>query len=472
MKFYYQPSDGYVGDVIPFYWQGVWHAFYLKAPLPPARKIADGTSYAHLSSRDLVHWEEWPLVVVPGQGDEPDTVSCWTGSIIERNGVFHLFYVGYKGLDHPQTICHATSRDLHTWEKDAHNPIMRSDPRWYESLDWRDPFVFWNEEQGEYWMLLTARVKDGPANRRGCTALAISHDLDSWEIRPPVWAPKLYISHECPDLFRLQGEWFLLFSEFNGIPWVTHYRSSTSLKGPWSAPVNDSLDGRFFYASKTVSDGKRRLAFGWNPTRKGDTDAGAWEFGGCMVIHEMVKKGKGELGLHALPEHANQFSEPTILSFHSHWGEWESTENTFVAKSTDGSSACTLGDMPECCMIDATIECSPGTRDCGIFLHTDPGIEGYYQLRWEPDRRRVVYDRWPRPGDEPFMMERPVEPAPDGLLHLKVIVDGTVMVAYINESVALSHRAYDHRSGRLGLFVTEGSARFSQVRMSTLKSAH
>lgn len=69
------------------------------------------------------------------------------------------------------------------------------------------------------------------------------------------------------------------------------------------------------------------------------------------------------------------------------------------------------------------------------------------------------------------MMERPVDPAPDGLLHLKVFVDGTVVVAYINESIALSHRAYDHRGGQLGLFVTEGSARFSHVQVMGLKSA-
>lgn len=127
-EIFYQPKDGFVGDVIPFYWEGVWHAFYLKAPLPPTRKIADGTSYAHLTSHDLVYWEEWPTVVEPGSPDEPDFVSCWTGSFIERNGVFHLFYVGYRGLDDPQTICHATSQDLYTWEKDPLKsyPICRS----------------------------------------------------------------------------------------------------------------------------------------------------------------------------------------------------------------------------------------------------------------------------------------------------------------------------------------------------------
>ena len=44
------------------------------------------------------------------------------------------------------------------------------------SIDWRDPFPFWNEEAGEYWMLLAAREKAGPDNRRGCIALMTSPD--------------------------------------------------------------------------------------------------------------------------------------------------------------------------------------------------------------------------------------------------------------------------------------------------------
>src|SRR5690606_25691571 len=139
MRIFYRPTDGFVGDVIPFYWQGAYHAFYLKAPLPPKRNGADGTPYAHVVSRDLVYWEEWPLVVEPGPPGAPDDVSCFTGTVIERDGIFHLFYTGFRGPDLPQTICHATSRDLRTWEKDPRNPLFGADERWYEPIDWRDP---------------------------------------------------------------------------------------------------------------------------------------------------------------------------------------------------------------------------------------------------------------------------------------------------------------------------------------------
>ncbi|MFH1084266.1 MAG: GH32 C-terminal domain-containing protein, partial [Chloroflexota bacterium] len=89
-------------------------------------------------------------------------------------------------------------------------------------------------------------------------------------------------------------------------------------------------------------------------------------------------------------------------------------------------------------------------------------LDGYYQLRLEPANQRLVVDRWPRPGDQSFLLERPLALAPDRPVRLRVLVDGTCLVAYANDAVALSCRMYDHRQGRLGLFVSEGAARFQR----------
>jgi sucrose-6-phosphate hydrolase SacC (GH32 family) len=101
MPIFYRPADGFVGDVIPFYWQGLFHAFYLKAALPPDRVGAEGTPIAHIVSADLAHWEKWPPAVSPGAPGRPDASGCWTGSVVERDGVFHLFYTGHAGPNIP-----------------------------------------------------------------------------------------------------------------------------------------------------------------------------------------------------------------------------------------------------------------------------------------------------------------------------------------------------------------------------------
>ena len=57
---HYKPSDGYVADTIPFFWDGVYHLFYLKAPLEPKRNSSDFTVYAHISTQDFDPLERAP----------------------------------------------------------------------------------------------------------------------------------------------------------------------------------------------------------------------------------------------------------------------------------------------------------------------------------------------------------------------------------------------------------------------------
>ncbi|MBZ0288496.1 MAG: hypothetical protein K8I30_12840, partial [Anaerolineae bacterium] len=67
-----------------------------------------------------------------------------------------FFYTGhnphFRAAGKPeQAVMHATSPDLVTWTKDPANPILFSDFERYEPHDWRDPFVFWNDEAREWW---------------------------------------------------------------------------------------------------------------------------------------------------------------------------------------------------------------------------------------------------------------------------------------------------------------------------------
>ncbi|MCY3833126.1 MAG: glycoside hydrolase family 32 protein [Chloroflexi bacterium] len=469
MSVFYKPADGFVGDVIPFYWEGVYHAFYLKAPLPPLRDGANHTPYAHLASRDLVHWEELPLAIEPGPPGAPDSVSCFTGALIERDGIFYLFYTGFRGEGKPQSVCLATSADLIHWEKDPRNPIIEADSRWYETVDWRDPYPFWNEEAGEYWMLLAAREQDGPANRRGCIALMTSPDLETWEVKPPFWSPRLYYTHECPDLFRWGGYWVLVYSTFSERN-VTHYRLSKSLAGPWLAPENDTFDGRAFYAAKTAgaSNSERRYVFGWNPTREDECDEGRWQWAGHLIVHELRELTADGIRVAPPDGLSKLFAQNCELHFKSEIGDWRADSSVYAAEAVDSFAACTLGALPASALIEARITAQAGTRGCGLLLRCAADLERYYQIRWEPGRGRVVVDRWPRPGDEPFMLERAIPGARHEQLRLQVFVDGSVLVVYINDALALNCRMYDHAVGQLGLFVSEGGAAFDHITLRTL----
>ena len=472
MRILYRPTDTpatVAADFIPFYWQGAYHLFYLK-DYRDVPGHGEGTPWWQLVTRDFVAFEDWGEALPRGASGTQD-VWVFTGSAIERQGVFHIFFVGHNqhfaGTERPvQVILHATSPDLRAWKKDEQF-VFAAPTTDYEKDDWRDPYVFWNEEAGEYWMLLAARKKTGPSRHRGCVALASSPDLTTWTVREPFWTPDQYYTHECPDLFRIGEWWYLAYSTFSE-RCVTHYRMSRSLKGPWIAPANDSFDGRAYYAAKTAGDGAgRRYAFGWLPTRAGDKDSGDWQWGGDLVVHQIAQQPDGTLTVHAPESVLSPFSQDMPLAPRAEIGSWAATAHEVNADARGRFSALTLGSLPDECLLEATVTPELGTVACGLLLRADQTLDSYYQLRLEPPNQRVVVDRWPRPGDQPFMLERPLPMAATTSVRLRVLVSGSCLVAYADDQVALSCRMYDHPSGQWGLFVADGQAAFRDLALKT-----
>ena len=123
-----------------------------------------------------------PLSQVP-EGSV-DGSGIWTGSLIERNGRFFFFYTGYATERSTSRPSAAPSAMI--LSPGPKTPTIRNSSRtstWYEPADWRDPFVYWDEEKRTYTMLMAARELSGPIDRRGCIAVAYSDDLDAWTIR-------------------------------------------------------------------------------------------------------------------------------------------------------------------------------------------------------------------------------------------------------------------------------------------------
>ena len=205
------------GDAIPFYHEGKYHIFSLTSP--PGTTVYPErlrTTWSHSISDDLVHWQELPTALYPGEGDEPDASGVWTGSVIYGEGQYHAFYTGYcLTAEFQQTICHATSDDGITWTKDIASPVITPMTELYEKLDWRDPYVFYNEEDENYWILISARRLDMPVTRRGCIVLYRSKNLKDWTYYGPIYSPGHTNCPECPEMYKMGGHWYLSYSRFS-----------------------------------------------------------------------------------------------------------------------------------------------------------------------------------------------------------------------------------------------------------------
>ncbi|MET7519279.1 family 43 glycosylhydrolase [Streptomyces sp. NPDC005480] len=455
---FFQPRDGWVGDVIPFERDGELNLFYLHEHRAHPKP---GTSWSLAGTRDLVHIADRGTALAHGADDEAD-FNAYTGSVVrDADGTYHLFYTGQNprivGDDGEplQVVMHATgSGDLTAWTR--HPEHTFGAPEGYETADWRDPFVYFDEGRGRWRMLVAARHKEGPERRRGVIAACESDDLVTWKPTEPFWDPRRYITHECPEVFALGDWWYLVYSEFSE-SFVTRYRMARSPDGPWQVPERDTLDGRAFYAAKSAEVDGRRIFAGWIASREGDTDDGAWQWAGTLSLLEATQNADGSLAFAPPAEIFASFGQAVAMGLAP------------TALSAPDGFACAVSDvpLPEQCVVRAEFAVEPGTTECGLLLRTGPDGDQGYVVRLEPRRGRIVLDRWPRrrtgdaqwqiSGDVPHVieLERPADLS-GRTYTLEVIVERDLAVVVLDRQVCLSTRLYDTAHDRLGAFVGEG----------------
>lgn len=263
---------------------GLHHIFYLQAP----KSIGDPelrhwhSSIGHAVSDDLIEWQIMPDALGPGAPGSFDDKSTWTGSIIEDDGRWHLFYTGTSTVDdgHRQRIGLASSDDLVSWERSGRGPVITHDPRWYETIEqskwhdeaWRDPWVF--RHDGMFHATITARVNNGHRLGRGVVAHARSHDLLDWEVLPPITEPDGFGQTEVSQVIRYENRWYLVFCSdtatqstrrrTNGPGSGTYYLSADDPLGPFALkdakPLSVDRPGST-YAGRLVDLGPQGLFF-------------------------------------------------------------------------------------------------------------------------------------------------------------------------------------------------------------------
>jgi beta-fructofuranosidase len=472
MTVHFRPPNGYVGDLIPFERDGRLWLFYL---LDERRDPPTGMPWALASTDDFVSYTDHG-VVLPSGGTDAADYDCYTGCVIDDGNQLHLFYTGHNPARRTpagdlQVVCHATSDgDLTQWRK--HPDHTFGAPTDYAPEDWRDPYVYRVTPDEPWQLILAARHTEGPDRRRGVVARLTSIDLVTWHPTDPLWDPHRFITQECPEVFQWGEWWYLVYSEFSDA-FQTRYRIARGPEGPWLAPGRDSVDGRARYASKSVAQNGRRFFFGWIATREGDHDDGAWEWAGELAVLEATQETDGTLGFGLPPELAATFAQSETVQLVPVDG----------AATDPGSGApdrytAWLGPtLPDPCLVTATLDIGSGNHKCGLLLRTDDTAETGYELRLEPGRNRVVFDRWPRGrtgpaqwqtrGDIPYAveLERPC-PLPPGRHTVQVLIDGSVCVAVVDHRVALTTRLYDHPSGRVGLFTCDGEVDLAELRIA------
>lgn len=254
---------------------GLWHIFYLKAPKSlgdPELRHGNAT-VGHSTSPDLTNWTHHGTVLRPGPEGAWNDRAIWTGSVIKApDGKYNMFFTGTNKSKESgliQRVGRATGETLFDFaQKDF---VLEADGNFYERLDqndlagsaealdwkeegWRDPWVFFDERDNLWHMLVTARLIGGKTLNRGTVGHAVSSDLENWSIRAPLSGPTGFAQLEVFQIVEVAEKYVVVFCA--GAADIDPASGRAQVCATYSAPC-DSPTGPFhFDQAEIIDDGK------------------------------------------------------------------------------------------------------------------------------------------------------------------------------------------------------------------------
>ena len=265
-RFHFSPRLGWMNDINGSYYQdGLYHIFYQANPTCAGSSCGFDMHWGHSASKDLVHWEEWPVALFPDGAGQ-----CYSGTaVMARQAIPEL--TGKTKLPAPVLFFAATapfSQHIATtadggrsWRRFAGNPVVPN----IGDGD-RDPKVIWHEASQHYVMVLYVGGK-------GYVFLR-SANLIQWE--PTSEQANWY---ECPEFISFKSpttgeDLWLLYGNYRGPKTGTN---SLPVKSAYQlgrfdgktftpvTPVRRAHLGPNFYAALTFANEPhgRPVMMGW-----------------------------------------------------------------------------------------------------------------------------------------------------------------------------------------------------------------
>ena len=300
-QFHLQPPVGWLNDPNGLcVYGGQYHAFFQYGPFD----VTGGVKHwGHAASKDLLHWEPLPVMLYP---DEPfDCHGVYSGSALIEGTEMYLYYTGnvknpgdfdYIKQGRGHNVCLAVSHDGKTVASKQCLLYNKDYPAGL-TCHVRDPKVFAYE--GKYYMVLGARTLED----KGEVLVLESTDKLHWNHINTLTTPEPFgYMWECPDLFCLDGQWYLAVSP-QGIQCQNIYGCGYfAVYGDWRAHCTlgefHEMDAGFdYYAPQSfVDENGRRIQIGWMGMPDADygnapTVAHGWQH--CFTVPRLLTKGPG-----------------------------------------------------------------------------------------------------------------------------------------------------------------------------------
>ena len=423
---------GYVGDVMPFYEDGVMNVFYLQ----DERNTWLGFHpFALMTSSDFINYHDYGTVIPYVNDKTSQDLALGTGTIIKGNdGKYHAFYTGHNsrkdsGLQNYEKIQHATSTDKINWTKHPEDGFYGG------HNDFRDPYVYYSAEDNYYYMLVTTRQNDV-----GIIRQYRSRNFKYWTDCGAFYRnPNQTYNMECPTFLEYNGYYYLTFSE-QGTHRVTHYRYKKNLSDEWIIPEVDYFDGEGLYAARLEKGFDKLLIYGWCGTKDSHKDSSNFNWAGNLVTHELVQQENGELRVKMVDEIDKAFDNEVKYTMAS--GD-EITNLEFNKSKNSAYRVESLSDNVT--KIEFKINASSLSGKVGLTFNTSV-IDRLSDLviSFNLSENTLTYHNKAKSfndfGNAQIVVPYKFEANKD--INVKAIIDGEIITVYLDETICLTTRIY------------------------------
>jgi beta-fructofuranosidase len=257
-EFHFTAQSGWINDPHGITSRnGGYDLFYQY--VPGSLVWAPNCHWGHAAGPDLFTWEELPVALAPGDGDD----GIWTGSLVTDDfGTTRIFYTSVTQPDIGVGKVRIAKPKDDSWLEWEKGNVVVTAPVELDVLAYRDPVVV---REGSGWRMFVG------AGLQGGKAAALSYtstDLESWSYegitaqrstdeKDPAWTGAMW---ECPQLFELDGRHVMISSVWdNDVLYYAGYGIGTYSKGVFEAESWGQLTfGPSYYAPSLFRDDRGR----------------------------------------------------------------------------------------------------------------------------------------------------------------------------------------------------------------------
>lgn len=458
----FKNGDINIGDVMPYYHDGIYSFFYLAETGSHPVYRADTT--------DFVNFEDKGEVLAAGAPNAQDAM-IGTGSIVKAGNDYYFFYTGFK-KDNPEAIMLAkSSGNIDDFVKVTDFIIKAADVNGcdLEGRDLRDPEAYYDEENERFVLLVSARRSGEPVIAK----FTVSLDLSVVTYEGVIYSDARPGANvlECSDLFRMGDKWYLTYSVQDvsnggndgansveaelGSQGKVFYAVSDGIDGPFERVYDAALDSHAFYAAKSIQDGANTYLAGW--IRQKNSNIG-WQYlwGGNLQVHQLTQNADGSLNA-SLPQSVrNYYSVERKLD-----GALEAYNGfDMIAESKDYHTV--SAEYPEY-LLHATASFDADTTEFGFALGVSSNTANIMEVAFVPHANKM---RSSMAGRQELCSKN-IRLIAGEEYDVTLLVEGSAVTVYVNDSVAFSSRIRNIGNKKLAVFAKGGSVTMKDFHLYT-----